>query len=75
MDIESQTLTGLSVDSAAESGFDPGCFRQEKSARGEKAANMIALNAGAGIYVYGLTNSYKQGVALAHDIISMADRL
>ena len=30
---------------------------------------MIALNAGAGIYVSGLTTSYKQGVALAHDII------
>ncbi|HAA07283.1 MAG TPA: anthranilate phosphoribosyltransferase, partial [Acinetobacter schindleri] len=34
-----------------------------------KAANMVALNAGAGIYVAGLTTSYKQGVALAHDII------
>ena len=30
---------------------------------------MIALNAGAGIYVSGLTSSYKQGVAWAHDII------
>ena len=42
---------------------------KKKSAKGEKAANMIALNAGAGIYVSGLTNTYKQGVALAHDII------
>ena len=39
-----------------------------KSEIGHKAANMIALNAGAGIYVSGLTSSYKQGVALAHDI-------
>jgi anthranilate phosphoribosyltransferase len=37
----------------------------EKSEIGEKAANMIALNAGAGIYVSGLSTSYKQGVAFA----------
>ena len=42
---------------------------KKKSEIGDKAANIIALNAGAGIYVSGLTNSYKQGVALAHDII------
>ena len=30
---------------------------------------MIALNAGAGLYVFRLSQSYKQGVALAHDII------
>lgn len=70
VDIESQTLTGLSVDSSAESlALIKNALGKKKSPIGEKAAGIIALNAGAGIYVSGLTNSYKQGVALAHDII------
>jgi anthranilate phosphoribosyltransferase len=70
VDIESQTLTNLSVDTAAESlALIKDALGKKKSAIGDKAANMIALNAGAGIYVSGLTHSYKQGVALAHDII------
>lgn len=68
--IDSQTLTGLSVESATESlTLINDALGKKKSAIGEKAANIIALNAGAGIYVSGLTNTYKQGVALAHDII------
>ena len=70
VDIESQTLTGLIVDGSAESlALIKDALGKKKSAIGEKAANMLALNAGAGIYVSGLTNDYKQGVALAHDII------
>jgi anthranilate phosphoribosyltransferase len=42
---------------------------KNKSDIGEKAANMIALNAGAGIYVAGITKTYKQAVAFAQDII------
>ena len=68
--IESQTLTGLIVENSAESlALIKDALGKNKSDKGEKAANMIALNAGAGIYVSGLTNSYQQGVALAHDII------
>ena len=68
--IESQTLTGLIVENSAESlSLIKDALGKNKSDKGEKAANMIALNAGAGIYVSGLTTSYKQGVALAHDII------
>lgn len=68
--IESQTLTGLIVENPAESlNLIKDALGKNKSDKGEKAANMIALNAGAGIYVSGLTTSYKQGVALAHDII------
>lgn len=68
--IESQTLTGLTVENPAESlNLIKDALGKNKSDKGEKAANMIALNAGAGIYVSGLTTSYKQGVALAHDII------
>lgn len=70
VDIESQTLTGLMVEDSAESlALIKDALGRKKSVKGEKAANMIALNAGAGIYVSGLTTSYKQGVALAHDII------
>ena len=70
VDIESQTLTGLMIEDSAHSfKLIQDALGKKKSAIGEKAANMIALNAGAGIYVSGLTSSYKQGVALAHDII------
>lgn len=70
VDIESQTLVGLTIDSPAESlALIKNALGKKKSDIGDKAANMIALNAGAGIYVSGLTSSYKQGVALAHDII------
>ncbi len=70
VDIESQTLTGLIIESSAESlALIKDALGKKKSEIGHKAANMIALNAGAGIYVSGLTSSYKQGVALAHDII------
>ncbi|GAA5011608.1 anthranilate phosphoribosyltransferase [Acinetobacter puyangensis] len=68
--ITSQTLTGLSVEDATASlKMIKDALGRKKSELGDKAANMIALNAGAGIYVSGLANSYKQGVALAHDII------
>jgi len=70
VDIESQTLTGLIIESSAESlALIKDALGKMKSEIGHKAANMIALNSGAGIYVSGLTSSYKQGVALAHDII------
>ena len=70
VDIESQTLTGLMIESSAESlALIKNALDKKKSDKGEKAANMIALNAGAAIYVAGVTTSYKQGVALAHDII------
>ncbi len=70
VDIESQTLVGLTIDSPAESlALIKNALGKKKSDIGDKAANMIALNAGAGIYVSGLTSTYKQAVALAHDII------
>ncbi|KQC99807.1 anthranilate phosphoribosyltransferase [Acinetobacter soli] len=68
--IPSQTLSGLIVADSNESlKLIKDALGRNKSDLGEKAANMIALNAGAGIYVSGLSTSYKQGVALAHDII------
>lgn len=68
--IESQTLNGLVVaDATASLKLIKDALSKNKSDIGEKAANMIALNAGAGIYVAGITKTYAQAVAFAQDII------
>ncbi|QVR69018.1 anthranilate phosphoribosyltransferase [Acinetobacter sp. BHS4] len=68
--IESQTLNGLVVaDAAASLKLIKDALGKNKTAIGEKAANMIALNAGAGIYVAGITKTYAQAVTFAQDII------
>ncbi|EEY77431.1 anthranilate phosphoribosyltransferase [Acinetobacter calcoaceticus RUH2202] len=68
--IESQTLNGLVVaDAAASLKLIKDALGKNKSDIGEKAANMIALNAGAGIYVSGITKTYTQAVTFAQDII------
>lgn len=68
--ITSQTLTGLDVKDSAESlALIKDALGRKKTPLGEKAAQMIALNAGAGIYVAGLAKDYQQGVAFAQDII------
>jgi anthranilate phosphoribosyltransferase len=68
--IESQTLSGLVVaDATASLKLIKDALSKNKSDIGEKAANMIALNAGAGIYVAGITKTYAQAVTFAQDII------
>ncbi|ENV03990.1 MULTISPECIES: anthranilate phosphoribosyltransferase [Acinetobacter] len=68
--IESQTLNGLVVaDAAASLKLIKDALGKNKTHIGEKAANMIALNAGAGIYVSGITKTYAQAVTFAQDII------
>lgn len=68
--IDSQSLIGLDVANSTESlSLIKDALGRKKSAIGEKAAAMLALNAGAGIYVAGLTNTLAQGIALAQDII------
>lgn len=68
--IQSQSLQGLSVANADES-FEliKNALSKKKTELGEKASDMIALNAGAGLYVSGLCKDYAQGVALAQDIL------
>ncbi len=44
-------------DSAESLSLIKDALGKKKSDKGEKAANMIALNAGAGIYVSGLCTS------------------
>jgi anthranilate phosphoribosyltransferase len=42
----------------------------EKDPRSQRAAHMIALNAGAALYVAGIAGSISDGVALANDVLA-----
>ena len=76
--IESQTLKGLIIDSPSQSlalireALDN---NPNKTPIAKKAADMVALNAGATIYVAGKAETIKQGVAMAQDIISSGKAL
>ncbi len=68
--IESQVLSGLIVDSAEQSlALIKDALGERATAAGQKAADMLALNAGAAIYVAGLAQSLKGGVDMAQDAI------
>lgn len=68
--ITSQTLASLSVADSTESlKLIEDALGKNKSDIGEKAADMITLNAAAGLYVSGLCKDMKQAVDLAQDII------
>ena len=66
-----QTLDGLDVDSAqASAELIRGALRGKDDERSSKAAAIIALNAGATIYVSGIAATLADGVALADDLIA-----
>lgn len=70
--IDSQTLIGLNVDSPADSLalIKEALSGEETSNRRVlKARDMIALNAGAAIYVAGLASNYANGVSRAQSVI------
>ncbi len=68
--VASQSLVGLTVDAASESlALIQDALGKRASDAGRKAADIIRLNAGAAIYVAGVTATWKQGVALADDVI------
>ncbi|HET8730550.1 MAG TPA: anthranilate phosphoribosyltransferase [Moraxellaceae bacterium] len=68
--LKSQSLIGLTVNSAKESlALVRDALGKRQGEHAVKAADTIALNAGAGIYVAGLAPSLKQGVALATDLV------
>ncbi|WP_166263427.1 anthranilate phosphoribosyltransferase [Marinobacter caseinilyticus] len=70
MGIDSQSLVGLSVETSEDSlRLIHAAFGRGHDAMAEKARDMIALNAGAAIYVAGLANTLKFGVDMALDAL------
>ncbi|MDK2777087.1 MAG: anthranilate phosphoribosyltransferase [Pseudomonadota bacterium] len=68
--VEPQVLSGLVVADAQESlALIKDALGKREGEHAEKAADMLALNAGAAIYVAGLANTMKEGVAMAQDAI------
>lgn len=70
MGLQSQSLDGLSVTSAEDSlALITAALSRTPSELAQKAADMIALNAGAAVYVAGIASSLKEGVQMAEDAI------
>ncbi|AJD49243.1 anthranilate phosphoribosyltransferase [Isoalcanivorax pacificus W11-5] len=68
--LESASLVGLDVAGADESlALIRDAFGKRKTAASAKAAEMMALNAGAAIYVAGVTATLKDGVRMAEDLV------
>ena len=65
-----QSLDGLSVSDAKQS-FDiiSDALGKQQGENAEKAADLIAINSGAALYVAGCAGDLKQGVAMAQDAI------
>lgn len=74
--VTSQSLIGLTVNSAAESlDLISDALGPQKTAEGKKAADMLALNAGAALYVCGQAESIKSGVKRAFEVIQSGQAL
>jgi len=68
--IKSQSLYGLAVESPQASlELIRDALGKRKTENGQKAAEMIILNAGAALYAADHAVSLKEGVALAHDAL------
>lgn len=68
--IRSQSLIGLNVEGAAESlALIRDALGRRRTEAGQKAAEMIILNAGAALYAADHATSLKEGVQLAHDAL------
>lgn len=68
--LTSQSLDGLDVDAVEDSlALVKGALGKRATEQQQKAADLIALNAGAAIYVSGLADDMATGVALAQDAI------
>ncbi len=69
--IEQEDLSGLSVaDSKASAQLIRAALEGSDEPAAKKAGKMLALNAGATIYVAGVTASIAQGVAMAEDLLA-----
>lgn len=69
--IAMQSLEGLSVGSSDES-FDliKSALQGQTDPRTQKACDIIALNAGASLYLSGVSDNFKDGVALAKEALA-----
>ncbi len=68
--IRSQSLIGLTVNDAQESlALITDALGRRKTENGQKAADMIVLNAGAALYVAGVAGTLKDGIHMAHDAL------
>ncbi|QKE65606.1 anthranilate phosphoribosyltransferase [Aquipseudomonas campi] len=68
--IKSQSLIGLTVNNAAESlALIRDALGKRKTENGQKAADMIVLNAGAALYAADHATSLREGVQLAQDAL------
>ncbi|MGH1486928.1 MAG: anthranilate phosphoribosyltransferase [Cellvibrionaceae bacterium] len=68
--LKTQSLDGLSVASAEDSlALINEALGRTGSEVAQKAADIIALNAGAAVYVSGIASSLKEGVQMAEDAI------
>ncbi|MCY1210049.1 Anthranilate phosphoribosyltransferase [compost metagenome] len=68
--IRSQSLIGLTVGSPQESlELIRDALGKRQTENGQKAADMIVLNAGAALYAADLASSLKEGVRLAQDAL------
>ena len=68
--IKSQSLIGLNVEDAQGSlALIRDALGRRKTESGQKAADMIVLNAGAALYAADVASSLKQGVEMAHDAL------
>jgi len=68
--LTTQHLDGLSVDSAKESLLlIQDALGRRTTAAAVKAADIIAFNAGAAVYIAGIADSLSEGVSMAEDAI------
>jgi anthranilate phosphoribosyltransferase len=68
--LSAASLTGLSVSSAEESlNLIRDALGKQEGEYAQKAADIIALNAGAAVYVSGIANTLEEGVRMAEDAI------
>ncbi|MCC6075056.1 anthranilate phosphoribosyltransferase [Pseudomonas sp. GCM10022188] len=68
--IKSQSLIGLNVEGAEQSlALIRDALGRRQSEAGQKAAEIIILNAGAALYAADHATSLKEGVQLAHDAL------
>ncbi len=74
--IARQSLAGLEVaDAAASYALVRDALGKRETQAGARAADLIALNAGAAIFVAGVTSRLRDGVVMAEDLIHNGEAL